>query len=117
VLLPSDTHRKPITSITAVLLPFVTHLLTLPRIWVTEHRKTKKRHNETYAWNYKSIVLKWKLHLIWLQKFCGRNKLSFYSSTLPRLHVGGVELKILLILTLQSFVHRLSVTLKKIFQI
>jgi hypothetical protein len=32
VLLPSDTHRKPITSITAVLLPFVTYLLTLPRI-------------------------------------------------------------------------------------
>jgi hypothetical protein len=32
VLLPSDTHRKPITSITAVLLPFVTHLLTLSRI-------------------------------------------------------------------------------------
>jgi hypothetical protein len=30
VLLPSDTHRKPITSITAVLLPFVTYLLTLP---------------------------------------------------------------------------------------
>jgi hypothetical protein len=28
VLLPSDTHRKPITSITAVLLPFVTYLLT-----------------------------------------------------------------------------------------
>jgi hypothetical protein len=31
VLLPSDTHRKPITSITAVLLPLVTYLLTLPR--------------------------------------------------------------------------------------
>jgi hypothetical protein len=31
VLLPSDTHRKHITSITAVLLPFVTYLLTLPR--------------------------------------------------------------------------------------
>jgi hypothetical protein len=31
VLLPSDTHRKPITSITAVLLPFVTYSLTLPR--------------------------------------------------------------------------------------
>jgi hypothetical protein len=30
VLLPSDTHIKPITSITAVLLPFVTYLLTLP---------------------------------------------------------------------------------------
>jgi hypothetical protein len=29
VLLPSDTHRKPITPITAVLLPFVTYLLTL----------------------------------------------------------------------------------------
>jgi hypothetical protein len=31
VLLPTDTHRKHITSITAVLLPFVTYLLTLPR--------------------------------------------------------------------------------------
>jgi hypothetical protein len=33
VLLPSDTHRKPITSITAVLLPFVTYLLTLPLMY------------------------------------------------------------------------------------
>jgi hypothetical protein len=32
LLLPDDTHRKPITSITAVLLPFVTCLLTLPRV-------------------------------------------------------------------------------------
>jgi hypothetical protein len=32
VLLPSDTHRKPITSITAVLLPFTNYLLSLPRI-------------------------------------------------------------------------------------
>jgi hypothetical protein len=31
VLLPSDTHRKPTTSITAVLFPFMTYLLTLPR--------------------------------------------------------------------------------------
>jgi hypothetical protein len=31
VLLSSDTHRKPITSITVVLLPFVTYLLTLTR--------------------------------------------------------------------------------------
>jgi hypothetical protein len=31
VLLPSDTYRKPMTSITAVLLPFVTYLLTLLR--------------------------------------------------------------------------------------
>jgi hypothetical protein len=29
---PSDTHRKPITPITAVLLPFVTCLLTVPLI-------------------------------------------------------------------------------------
>jgi hypothetical protein len=33
VLLPSDTRRKPITSITTVFLPFVTNLLTLPRIF------------------------------------------------------------------------------------
>jgi hypothetical protein len=32
VLLPSDTHRKPIMSVTAVLLPCVTYLLALPRI-------------------------------------------------------------------------------------
>jgi uncharacterized protein (DUF486 family) len=30
VLLPSDRHRIPITSITDVLLPFETYLLTLP---------------------------------------------------------------------------------------
>jgi hypothetical protein len=34
VLLPNDTHRKPITSITSVLLPFVTYLLTLHRITI-----------------------------------------------------------------------------------
>jgi hypothetical protein len=32
VLLPSDRNRKYITSITVVLLPFVTYLLTVPRI-------------------------------------------------------------------------------------
>jgi hypothetical protein len=32
VLLPSDIHRKTITSVTAVLLPFVDYSLTLPRI-------------------------------------------------------------------------------------
>jgi hypothetical protein len=31
VLLPCDAYRRPITSITAVLLSFVTYLLTLPR--------------------------------------------------------------------------------------
>jgi hypothetical protein len=34
VLLPSDTYRKPVTSKTAVLLPFVTCLLSLPRMYV-----------------------------------------------------------------------------------
>jgi hypothetical protein len=34
VLLPSDTHRKPITSITAALLLFLTYLLTLPRTYL-----------------------------------------------------------------------------------
>jgi hypothetical protein len=34
VLLPSAAHRKPIASITAVLLPFVTYLLTLPRLFL-----------------------------------------------------------------------------------
>jgi hypothetical protein len=34
VLLPCDTHRKPITSITVVLLPFVTYSLTLPRTYI-----------------------------------------------------------------------------------
>jgi hypothetical protein len=38
LLLPSDTDRKYITSITAVLLPFVTYLLTLPRT-----RKARRR--------------------------------------------------------------------------
>jgi hypothetical protein len=35
VLLPSGTHRNPITSITAALLPFVTYLLTLAHTSVT----------------------------------------------------------------------------------
>jgi hypothetical protein len=33
VLLPSDILRKPISSITVVLLPSVTYLLTLPRMY------------------------------------------------------------------------------------
>jgi hypothetical protein len=32
VLIPTDTHRKPITSITALLLPFMSYLLILRRI-------------------------------------------------------------------------------------
>jgi hypothetical protein len=33
VLLPTDTHRKPTTSITAVLLPSVTYWLTVPHTY------------------------------------------------------------------------------------
>jgi hypothetical protein len=33
LLLPSYTHRKPTMSITGVLLPFVTYLLTVPHTW------------------------------------------------------------------------------------
>jgi hypothetical protein len=45
VLLSSDTHRKRITSITAVLLPFVIYLLTLLkaqvfRMWTDECLRT-----------------------------------------------------------------------------
>jgi hypothetical protein len=37
VLLPSDTHRKPIMFITPVTPPFVTYLLTLPRLlWISK---------------------------------------------------------------------------------
>jgi hypothetical protein len=39
MLLPSDTYRKPITSITAILLQSVTYLLTLPRISSHEMRE------------------------------------------------------------------------------
>jgi hypothetical protein len=38
----SDTHRKPIMSITAVLLPFVTYLLTFPCICTCD--LTRKAH-------------------------------------------------------------------------
>jgi hypothetical protein len=37
VLLSSDTYREPITSIIAVLLPFVTYILTLPRKFIIHY--------------------------------------------------------------------------------
>jgi hypothetical protein len=39
VLLPSDTHRKATMSNTAVLLPFATYLLILPRITLPSTRR------------------------------------------------------------------------------
>jgi hypothetical protein len=39
MLLSSDTHRKPITSVTVVLLPFVTYILTLPCIYLDMYTK------------------------------------------------------------------------------
>jgi hypothetical protein len=47
MLLSSDTHRKPITSITAVLLQFVTYLLTLPRIF--ENDSNPVSHNKDFV--------------------------------------------------------------------
>jgi hypothetical protein len=44
VLLPSDTDRKHITSITAVLLQFVTYLLPLPRIFYIDHNSFLPQH-------------------------------------------------------------------------
>jgi hypothetical protein len=51
VLLGSDTHRKPITSITAVLLPSVTYLLTLPRVHMINHniQESESASNRHYA--------------------------------------------------------------------
>jgi hypothetical protein len=42
VLVPSDTHKNPITSITAALLPFVTYLQILPRTleWLIQGDKS-----------------------------------------------------------------------------
>jgi hypothetical protein len=49
VVLPSDTHRKHVISITAVLLPFVTYLLTLPRIYLA-WRLIQNKGNCTFNW-------------------------------------------------------------------
>jgi hypothetical protein len=40
---------KPITSVTAILLPFVTYLLTLPRTWVCNHRILLRFYNNTFC--------------------------------------------------------------------
>jgi hypothetical protein len=47
LLLPSDTHRNSITSITAVLLPFVTYLLTLRLIGLISWSRPARRHTKT----------------------------------------------------------------------
>jgi hypothetical protein len=39
VLLPSVTHRKSLTSITALLRPFMTYLLTVEPLWWSERSK------------------------------------------------------------------------------
>jgi hypothetical protein len=52
VLLPSDTHRKSITLVTTVLLPFVSYLLTLPRkihlFYTWEWKKNTKLYNSLF---------------------------------------------------------------------
>jgi hypothetical protein len=44
VLLPSVTRKKLITSITSVLFPFVTYLLTLPRMYYINLNNSKIRY-------------------------------------------------------------------------
>jgi hypothetical protein len=54
---PSDTHKKPITSITAVLLPSVTYLLTLPRTYLLTYSLT--------VWSLKKLGLLWRqMHVL-----------------------------------------------------
>jgi hypothetical protein len=51
VLLPSDTHRKPITPITIVLLQFMTYLLTsLIFVVLFGHNFTKRCDQEVWHW-------------------------------------------------------------------
>jgi hypothetical protein len=53
VLLPSNTHRKPITSIAVVFLPFVAYLLTLPRfsmgVWDLHHEASALAEESEYV--------------------------------------------------------------------
>jgi hypothetical protein len=68
-MLPSNTHRKPIPSITAVLLPFVTYLLTLPRMYLLIYviyvfLPTPPIHTyaltwETYTWPRREPLRLW----------------------------------------------------------
>jgi hypothetical protein len=55
VLLHSETHRKPITSITAVLLQFVTYLLTPSLYNVYVDGRWQKYAEVTYWWECSHI--------------------------------------------------------------
>jgi hypothetical protein len=60
VLLPSGIYRKPITFITAALLPFVTNLLTLPRITIymtcTTDLLSQNIEVMQFVWQYYSLM-------------------------------------------------------------
>jgi hypothetical protein len=63
LLLRSDTHWKPITSITAVLLPFVAHLLTLIN-FMSKYRYAYIAMNIS---RYNSVSVFWK-GVLWRQR-------------------------------------------------
>jgi hypothetical protein len=63
VLLPSDTHRKPITSITTVLLPFLTNLQTLPRNWGRCYQDLSSLPPRTVR--YKSVQCNYLVQVDW----------------------------------------------------
>jgi hypothetical protein len=56
MLLPSDMHRKRIMSITAVLLPFVNYLLTLPCIMWTLAEPTVQSEIGGWTWWFAVIT-------------------------------------------------------------
>jgi hypothetical protein len=64
VLIPNDTYRKHITDITAVLLPFVTHLLTLPRIRDLYSNPGRGTGYFSYEFSWFLIRHNVKVHLI-----------------------------------------------------
>jgi hypothetical protein len=75
VLLHSDTHIKPITSITVVLLPVVTNILTLPRtLCITLHyNKGVWEQGDENIW---TTYGKWKVS----ERISEEERHNFYTS-------------------------------------
>jgi hypothetical protein len=87
VLLPSDTHRKPITSITLVLLQFVTYLLTLPLSIkkVVVLTGTRKKNCSGAFFFFGIILLCSSINIFFFaqHKKCSSAKSSIYWDTTP----------------------------------
>jgi hypothetical protein len=57
VLLPNGAHRKHITSIKAVLRPFIIYLPTLPRILLSQHTRYYSRYSIPAPFEYNPELL------------------------------------------------------------